>query len=189
MPQNFIGRRGAMNLLYNIDKQSEKFIDVKNNKEYELYDGCYITEPVDTDTRELLFNELTCFDHLPFTGGDVQHKCPESNRMPCFGDNITEFVIKYDQGAESYRLIAIDHSWFGCEEYVDRYIGMLPYLNGFNNNLRFGVYEEYGCINVYNNGFFVFSLGTYEHVMQNLMDNTELTPIYDYKTIQGGLKG
>ena len=180
-----------MNSLYtiNIDKELGKLTDVQNNKEYDLHNGYLLLEPLDTDTRKLLINDLTCFEHLPLVGGDVQNNCPEARINLCFGDDNTEFKVKYDKKLESYYLLIKVHTWFGCEEYTDVYTYMLPYLNDYNDCLSFKVYQEYGCVNIYNNGFFVLSLGSYDNVMKHVETNEDLTPIYDYSIIQGGLRG
>ena len=178
-----------MNSRYIINKELGKFIDTQNNKEYELYNGHRLLEPLTDEIRKDLINDSTCFDHLPLVGGDVQTKCPEYNRNLCFGDDNTEFEVYYDKKVNSYYLLVKNHIWFGCEEYTDIYKYQLPYLNGYKECLCFNAYQEYDCVNIYNNGFFVLSLGSYKQVMQNVENNTELTPIYDYSVIQGGLRG
>ena len=86
-------------------------------------------------------------------------------------------------------LIYFYYSLFLYYHFFLQYKYQLPYLNGYKECLYFNAYQEYDCVNIYNNGFFVLSLGSYKQVMQNVENNTELTPIYDYSVIQGGLRG
>ena len=176
-----------MNSVYTINKELGKFIDVQNNKKYDLYSGYSITEPLDTATRDLLINDSTCFEHLPVYGGDVQNGCPEARRNLCFGDDNTEFEVVYDKKLKTYYLLLKVHTWFGCEEYTDLYKYMLPWLNGYNSDCTFKAYLEYDCVNIYNNGFFVLSLGLYTNVMECIQNEEEIIPIYNYNTILGGL--